>query len=216
VFLLCGGPSPCAHQPVSVQANDSCALVVGDVNINTTLEVDGTNFGYNMSYFSMRLQDISNVYVRGERLFPPYSGQTPCRRQDLNLPCLFCWLFRLCRTTVCTPCFLTQTKARCVTSASKVPAYNLTVAVSGQRSNPLSYLYSDVVSNTPPNIVSVVVTTAPSSSSLATVGNDTLVLTGTAQRAAPLHDSLVCSGVTSSLRSPLMPQVPSSEPTAPK
>ena len=54
---------PSATQPASIQANDSCALVVGDVNVNTTLEVDGSNLGYNTSFFSMALTDVNNVYV---------------------------------------------------------------------------------------------------------------------------------------------------------
>jgi hypothetical protein len=36
---------------------------VGDVNVNTTLEVDGSNLGYNISFFSMALTDVNNVYV---------------------------------------------------------------------------------------------------------------------------------------------------------
>jgi hypothetical protein len=54
---------PSATQPASIQANDNCALVVGDVNVNTTLEVDGSNLGYNTSFFSMALTDVDNVYV---------------------------------------------------------------------------------------------------------------------------------------------------------
>jgi hypothetical protein len=50
-------------QPPSVQANDSCALIVGDANVNTTLELDGTNLGYNVSFFSIGLRAASNEYV---------------------------------------------------------------------------------------------------------------------------------------------------------
>ena len=82
------------------------------------------------------------------------------------------------RSTPCIPCYLTHTKARCITAASKVVALNLTASVSGQRSNPLPYLYADVVSSTPPNVVTVVVSTVASSSQLRTTGNDTVVIVG--------------------------------------
>jgi hypothetical protein len=45
-----------------VQATDACAIAVGDTNVNVTLELDGANFGYNSSYFSVRLS-ANNTYV---------------------------------------------------------------------------------------------------------------------------------------------------------
>jgi hypothetical protein len=50
-------------QPASIQANDSCFLAVGDANVNTTLEIDGSNLGANPSFLSMALTDVNNVYV---------------------------------------------------------------------------------------------------------------------------------------------------------
>ncbi len=43
---------------------------MGDVNVNTTLEVDGSNLGSNTSYFSMALTDVNNVYVVADTSTP--------------------------------------------------------------------------------------------------------------------------------------------------
>jgi hypothetical protein len=93
------------------------------------------------------------------------------------VPLVLCLLL-MCRTATCVVCLLTHTKARCVTAADKAVSFNLTATVGGQVSNPLPYFYSDVVSNTPPNIVTVNVTTAAASNRLVTAGNDTVVITG--------------------------------------
>jgi hypothetical protein len=44
-------------QPAEVRAVDSCAQVVVDTVAQTVVQIDGQNFGYNSSYFSILLSN---------------------------------------------------------------------------------------------------------------------------------------------------------------
>lgn len=79
----------------------------------------------------------------------------------------------------CTPCFLTHTRARCVTSVSRGAVYNLTVVVAGQTSNVKPYSYAAIVDTTPPVLLTAAVHPAASPAMLSTVGGDVLTITGT-------------------------------------
>jgi hypothetical protein len=120
-------------------------------------------------------QGVLSVVISGATF---HSYCLPCHTSRHVSCALTLAILSPARSSPCVPCFLTHTKARCITAASKASALNLTASVSGQRSNPLPYLYADVVSSTPPNIVSVTVTSVSSSSQLRTVGNDTIVIVG--------------------------------------
>ena len=79
----------------------------------------------------------------------------------------------------CTPCFLTHTRLRCVTSVSRGAVYNLTVVVAGQASNVKPYSYAAIVDTTPPVVLTATVFPAASTTLLSTVGGDVLTITGT-------------------------------------
>ena len=61
----------------------------------------------------------------------------------------------------CDPCFLDHTTARCVSPASKLIVYDLTVTVAGQSSNAAVYDYSEIVKM--PTFVDVQPLVAPTS-----------------------------------------------------
>jgi hypothetical protein len=71
----------------------------------------------------------------------------------------------------CPPCFLDHRVARCVTSASRTRAYNVTVTVAGLRSGPAVYDYRDIIKA--PAFLSVSPLLIP------TAGDTLLTITGT-------------------------------------